>query len=478
MKASTTARLPIRPEERAYRSYYSFLFSGIACSASTLLYAIGGALPYVGNTLLALVGYLCGLIVCMVPAVLAGLPSYRYGLDTTDAMKPALGVRGAALALVGVVGSGLGWTFILLALSARSFGNLVQAVSGAAGGVNEIYVVAFGLFMLVILWALSRRGAPGMERVTTMIAPVQIVFAVILLILVIYRFGFDALLHANVPADKAYSKDPAQRLALAFEFGFAGVLGFFPFIGGLTRLVSNRNHLIGPMVIGCGVIGSWFIASVSSFAAVLSGTADPTIWVVSIGGRWFGSTLLLFMLLANVGTMVVYVYVAAAASQQLKVLAGVRWPVLIAILLSPGVYFAFRSAWLLDKVITFMTYSGLFFVGILGVNLVDYFFLRQQRFDPAHVFSLSKDGKYWFWGGVNWVGVGLSVLGSAAYLWMYDPVTLRTVGAFRYIGAGLPVSVATALAYFVIMKIFVVRGSKGGYSESQQTRAGSVEISL
>jgi nucleobase:cation symporter-1, NCS1 family len=475
---TTTARLPIRPRERIYKSYFSFLFCGVTCCASSLMYAIGGALPFVGNTILALIGYLCGLMVCLIPAVLAGTPSFRYGLDTTDAIKTALGVRGAATMLVGIVGSGLGWSFILMAISARSFANLVRTISGTGGGVNEMYVVGFAFVTLVVLWVLSKRGAAGMERVTTFIAPVQLAFAAILLALLIHRFSLSELLHANVEADKAYTADPKQRLALAFEFGFTGVLGFFPFIGGLTRLVSRRKHLVGPMVTGGGFIGSWFIAAVSSFAAVLSGTADPTIWVVTVGGRWFGSGLLLFMLLANVGTMVIYVYVAAAASQQIKALGNIRWSWLIAILLLPGAYCAVRTEWLLENVITFMTYSGLFFAGALGVILVDYFILRRQRIDPVHVFTLSREGDYWFWGGVNWIGIGVSILGSAVYLWMYDPVTLRTVPAFRFIGAGLPVCTGTAILYFVLMKTFVVRGVKGGYPQSRRDSAKKVEVTL
>ena len=475
---STSARLPTRPGERVYQSYFSFMWSGIAFSASTLTYAIGGALPFIGNTLLAIVGYVCGLIICMVPTVLAGMPSYRYGIDTMDAVKTSLGVRGAVVMLFGVLGSSLGWTFVLLALSARSFGSLVQTVSGAGGGVNETYVVVFAFVMLAVLWFLAKRGAAGMERVTAMVAPGQLISAAVLLCLLVFKFGFSGLLHANVPVEKAYTTDHAQGLALAFEFGFANVLTFVPFVGGLTRLVSSRKHVMGPMVTGCGIVGAGFVSMVASFAAVLSGTADPTIWVVSVGGRWFGSALLLFMLLANLGTMVVFVYIGAVASQQIRILAGIRWPWLIAILLAPGVYLAFRTEWLLEKVITFMTYNGLFFVGVVGVILTDYFVLRRQRIETAHVFTHSRNGAYWFWGGVNWIGIGMSALGSAAYLWMYDPVSLKTVGAFRYIGAGLPVCVGTAVAYYILMKLFVVRGTRGGYPGGRRCNDSRVEVTM
>lgn len=474
---STAARLPTTASERIYKSYFSFMWSGTAFSAATMTYLIGGALPFVGNTVAGCIGYLCGLVLAMVPVVLAGMPSYRYGIDTLDAVKTSLGVRGSSFMLIGVLGSSLGWTFVLAAFSARGFGSVAQAVGGN-GFINEHYVQGFGVVMLILVWALARRGAAGMARVTAWVAPGQLLSAAILLGLLVHKYGLHTVLHANVPAAKAYTQDGRQGLAYALEFGVANVLTFLPFIGGLTRLVSSRKHVMGPMVTGAGVVGAGFVAVVASFAAVVTGTADPTVWVIEIGGKWFGSALLLFMLLANVGTMVVFMYIGTVASTQIRIFASVRWSWLIAALLMPGVYLAFRTQWLLERVMVFMTYNGLFFVGVTGVILADYFVLRRQRIAPAQVFSKSKNGDYWFWGGVNWVAIACSILGACAYLWMFDPVSLKTSGIFRFFGAGLPACAATAAVYALLMRIFVVRGAKGGYPEARAGKKTVVEIGL
>src|SRR5262249_1149917 len=89
------------------------------------------------------------------------------------------------------------------------------------------------------------------------------------------------------------------------------------------------------------------------------------------------------------------------------------------------------------------------------------------------VFACGKRGHYWFWGGVNWVAVAVLTGGVAAYLSLYDPITLSARAAFRYCGAGVPVLVLSAAAYDVLMRFMVVPGDRGGYG--MERGAGSAE---
>src|ERR1700747_3625294 len=99
-REALAGRLPIFPTERLYRRYGSFLWTCTSFSAATWAFLIGGSLPSVGNTVIGISGYLCGVILGLVPVVLAsGLPSYRYGIDPIDASKASFGVNGAVLSL-------------------------------------------------------------------------------------------------------------------------------------------------------------------------------------------------------------------------------------------------------------------------------------------------------------------------------------------------------------------------------------------
>jgi cytosine/uracil/thiamine/allantoin permease len=102
------------------------------------------------------------------------------------------------------------------------------------------------------------------------------------------------------------------------------------------------------------------------------------------------------------------------------------------------------------------------FVGVTGITLVDYFILRRERLDPAHLFAL-EGGKYAFWGGINWVAVAITGLATWGYLTLYDPVSLSTRPLFQYLGASLPTIVLSGLAYWVAVKCIVQPAGKGAY---------------
>lgn len=109
------------------------------------------------------------------------------------------------------------------------------------------------------------------------------------------------------------------------------------------------------------------------------------------------------------------------------------------------------------------------FLGISVIAIVDYYFLRNQSIELEQVFVADKRGHYWFWGGVNWVAIAVVACGLVAYLNIYDPIDLHAARGFRYFGAALPMMVCTAVVYYTVMRLFVVRGMRGGYRTEVST---------
>lgn len=134
----------------------------------------------------------------------------------------------------------------------------------------------------------------------------------------------------------------------------------------------------------------------------------------------------------------------------------------------------------LDEVMAFVSYIGLLSMGIASVMFVDYLILRREQLDVRHMFNASPKGKYWFIGGVNWIAVLTTFASIAFYLWLYDPISLRTQHAFVYLGAGIPTMFITGLLYYVLMKALVV-SRMGAYPTSQiktKQDEGPVEVAL
>jgi cytosine/uracil/thiamine/allantoin permease len=155
-----------------------------------------------------------------------------------------------------------------------------------------------------------------------------------------------------------------------------------------------------------------------------------------------------------------------------------RWDMIIAILLLPGIVVAFETDWLIAHVMNWLAYNGAMFVGIAAILLTDYLLLRQQKVLPGHLFVKSSESAYWFWGGVNWVAMGVIVLGVCSYLSLFNPMTLAVGGSFRYIGAAMPSFALCIVTYYAAMRLVIASSDKGGYRNVAQLALKKVSVGL
>lgn len=466
-----SGRLPVLESERIYKSFGSFLWTCCAFAAATWAFLVGGFLPYVGDWRLGVVGYALGYAVGMGMVTLAsGAPSYKYGTDVIDTAKTSFGYRGIIIPLFGLLATLAGWSYVVEALTSRGAANIAATVSGTSvtGGAHEKLVIGVAFACLALVWLIASKGPKLFERLNGYIGPLHMLITLMMLGILVHRYGLHTLWVSQVPADQMLAHGKAQGMALAVEFGASGAMTWWPVMGGLTRLVKRRSHIVSPSVIGVGVLGGAFVSSVAALAAISAGTHDPTIWMITVGGKIFGTVTMVVVLTANIATMVVMVYLAGISIQQIKILARIKWEILLALLLAPGIFFAFRTEWLLSVVMTWLSYNGVMFVGVTGITFVDYFVLRKERLDVAHLFA-ANGGKYSFWGGVNWVAVVITVLSTWGYLWLYNPVTAATAEPFKYFGASFPIAVLSAVAYYIAAKLILIPLGKGSYRDGQKT---------
>ena len=407
-------------------------------------------------------------------------PVFGYGIDPIDAAKASFGVNGAVLPLLGALATMIGWTYVVVALTARGAAGLLR-VAQHTSQPSELFAICVALLTLVMVWAIARRGPKLFQSLSQYAAPVQLVITLALLGLLVYRFHWSVLWTSNIAPSGALTQDHGLGFAFAVEFGVANGMTWWPIVGGLTRLVKKRTDLLGPCVIGIGVLGAAFISAVSAIGAARVGSADPTVWLLAIGGPLLGSAMLAFVLAANLITMVILTYLAGVTVQQLRLLTRVPWDLILVALLLPGVYVAFQTTWVLDVVMNWMLYNGVMFVGITGITLVDYLILRKRRLSLPDIFSRSNAGRYWYWGGVNWFAVGVALIVMFVYILMYNPSTYRAVWAFRFLGAGIPMVLLAGAAYFLSVRFVLQRIGKGGYGSSlidKATQLSSSEVSL
>lgn len=471
-------RLPVLFRDRIFTGYGSFLLTFTAIAAASYSYLVGAALIGVGSTRLGIVGYLIGLVLGMSFVSLAGgAISYRYGVDTVDAGKPSLGMRGSVTLLLGVLVCTLGWANVLLAMTARGVVRILHADSLNGGASHEAEVICVGVALVVLLWLLVRRGAGWMERVANYCAVAQLTVAAVLFASILHKYGLMKVWSINVAPAQAYSSDRMLQLTYAVEFGLCNSLGMLPYMGGLARLVRRSTHLVGPSVLGYSVCGAFFIAVIGALATAATGKMDPADWLTRVVGLRGGTLLLSIMLIANVGALIAQIYLASISIQQFRTFAQLPWSLVVALVLAPSVVVAFNTHWIIDHVMNWLAYNGVMFIGLGSVMFVDFFLLRRGRVIAAQLFAAQNGQMYWYRGGVNWIAIGVVVGATAMYLWLFDPMSLRVALWFRYAGASIPTALVSAAVYFVLMRWLVVErlAEGGGVSEPF---APTVEVKL
>jgi NCS1 family nucleobase:cation symporter-1 len=101
-----------------------------------------------------------------------------------------------------------------------------------------------------------------------------------------------------------------------------------------------------------------------------------------------------------------------------------------------------------------------------GVLCVDYFFLRRQRINLAHIFEDDHAGRYWYHGGVNFAALISVFVGNAVALWMNNPITHAVHSPVRALGASGPALVLSAALYALFARLWLIPGGHGGYDLS------------
>jgi cytosine/uracil/thiamine/allantoin permease len=249
-------------------------------------------------------------------------------------------------------------------------------------------------------------------------------------------------------------------------------------MGGLYRLLKYRRLAVAPAMVGGTLAGNCLTVMVTAVAAVHFGSADPSVWFVQLAGpiigSVIGSVIVAIVLLLSIAAIAMTLYMSAIAIQQVPLLARMPWTGLLLLVLFPLLLAVWNTAWVLAHVMSFAAFGGLVFFGLSGVTLSDFWLLRRQFIALEHLFVADGAGHYWFWGGFNWIAIGVVAVSAAAYLALLDPISLRAGDAFGFFGAALPVVLASSALYYLLARLIVIPWGRGGYPAQRNTVSAPV----
>jgi NCS1 family nucleobase:cation symporter-1 len=102
----------------------------------------------------------------------------------------------------------------------------------------------------------------------------------------------------------------------------------------------------------------------------------------------------------------------------------------------------------------FLLFIGAMFCPLFGIVLVDYFLIRKGLLDVEGLYM--KNGKYWFWKGLNLTAILAWAIGFAIYLGFSPMLMEKVLGmkvAFPWaIGSSLPSMILASLIFWVLSR--------------------------
>jgi len=421
---------PIPKDERNLGGWDFFLlWAGAAVSLAEIW---AGSLIVPLGLGLGLWAILLGHVIGNTPFALGGLIGSRWGIPTMVSARPSFGIRGSYFAAGLNVIQLIGWTAVMLIVC----GSAADAISKVYGYSNlTLWIILSGV--ITTLWALvGHRIWKWLERVS--------VFALLILCLamtylVFKEYGWERL--SQIPKQRDFPFMVGMDLVIAMP------ISWLPLVSDYSRFATNSKSSFWGTWIGYFLISSWMYL-MGLMASLATQSPDPSGVVMNLMLKLgWAIPALIIVLFSTFTTTFLDIYSTAISGLNIVPKLGERTGILIGGIL--GIIVAIIFPTLLNYE-HFLLFIGAMFCPLFGVVLVDYFLLRRGSLDVEDLYK--RDGKYWFWRGINPPAILAWAIGFAIYLGFSPMLMEKVLGmkvAFPWaMGSSLPSMMFAGLIYW------------------------------
>lgn len=450
---------PLLPQERHWGSWQLGIALATA-AAATWCYIIGEYVAYYLNFKQAFATLAAGSMIGMLLVALAAVPTcIRFGVDSIASTVPQFGTRGWIIPSILQFVSIIGWNSLLLIFFAKSAGQLLVALNIIEPATIAIITPATVLLACALVFLFLLRGSTGVDRVAKILVAHVFVGFWMLYILVSSRW---ADLSSAVPSSA--STDPLWNYTTGVEIGIASLLSWWPYIGAMVRMAPNGRTAAAPIMLGMGApVPLLCLIGIAGFLVLQS--SDPAEWLRTVGGPAYGIIALIFVTAANLGTAVAGTYASAIGLRYYPGLDRASWPTLLLIALAPvALVGLFIPELFFASFGTFLAFIAVAFAPLCGIQIVDYFVLRRGRIAIRAIYDGAPGSDYSYWGGFNPAALIAMAAGFGVYIYLLNPLTYVSAWPYQYVTASLPTVAASALAYWLVTRLYVMPAQRGGYS--------------
>ncbi|KAH6762275.1 permease [Perilla frutescens var. hirtella] len=377
-------------------------------------------------------------VILLFPLVLTGHPGTKYGISFPVLARSSFGIRGAHIptllrALVGCgwygIESWIGGEAIFLLLP-RIMKESSLAVPVTWLGTSPLEFACFIVFWVVQLGTVWN-GIDGIRELEKYSAPILILLTSCLVVWSYVRAGgfshmlsmssklsnsefwalffpsltanisFWATLALNIPDFTRYAK--TQKDQMIGQSGLPIFMGAFTFVG--LAVTSSTKVIFGEVI------------------------SSPIQLLGRIGGVWTKILAILGISLATITTNIAANVVAPANA--MVNLSPSNFTFRRGAVLTAVVGIAFQPWRLLQSsesfVYTWLVGYSALMGPIAAIILVDYYLIQRAELSVAHLYTLSSNGDYYYFGGYNLAAIGAFIVGVLPVI----PGFLNKVGALN-----------------------------------------------
>jgi NCS1 family nucleobase:cation symporter-1 len=449
---SFSGRLPLYGQEREYK------FGGahatcFAYAVATWCFLTGG---FVAEHVGAVQGIVClvagNMLGCFLAAMPLSLGCQRYGIEQIDFCKPSFGVYGAKIVLIFYVINMLGWSGLILVMFGNGIRNILEAFGYAPGSWVVSAGVAFGMWLTYLI---VTRGVHLLNISNLLITPGIAILVVFMFYVLFAEYRWETI--ASAPP-LAPSSTPFVNYAIALELGVANGFSWWGGIGFIARNTNTQRNSVYPQLIHLG-FSSGVVCVVALCSALVVQTADPTEWMVPIGGLVVGVLALAFVALANITSTSVSVFAAGLALRHIPAFRVKSWRYIVLLLMIPCLPYAIWPHEFYELGDAYVAYNGTMHAPVCGILFVDFVFMRGCRLSLWSIFEDAPQGEYRYSRGFHLPALVSVLVGQAVYFYLYNPITNEPHDLMRFVPASIAAFLIPAALYWIWLRIASSRES-------------------
>lgn len=456
---------PLMRGERGFGKVAIFL-AAFSAAMATWCFTIGGFVSYYLDASAGTYAILAGSLFGILLVTLATLPMCsKYGIDSVVASRAQFGYRGSYVSMFLVYCSAMGWTVILFIYKGRAIAELLVSFGLMDRRYYGWCVGIVGVLAVFLVLALIRKGPEYVRSRGPVIAVMVAAMSLVVLLLLVQRVGVQGVLDAVAvaPYDGA-----AGNWSSGMEVLIASNLSWWAYIGAIVRTNPSARNSLWPVVIGFGLgVGLGSLTGLYTGLVVTDSAGDPTSFLLSQGGALVGGLMLLFLLVANVGTAMMGIYASSLAVRQIPGAEKLSWRMTIFLVSVPVMIIVAFFAHSADSFFgIFLAFLGVAFAPVCGIQIADWYLLRKQRYDVVSLYVSDRTSKYYYLAGFNPVGFVAFAAGIVTYIYLLDPVTYVYRSPFQYLSASFPAALVAGVVYVVGVMVFFRPRGIGGYGDA------------